>query len=62
MTDNKTGVKCDICSSHVHKYKQDNTVIVECMYCGSKIEEYDCLSKVGDLYGEDEDMFLWKKN
>lgn len=57
MLDNRTGLKCEKCSSHVYKYKLNGVIIIECSHCGHSISEYDeaIHSVVGDLY-EDEDL------
>lgn len=56
MLDNRTGLKCENCSSHIHKYKQDGVIIIECSHCGNSISNYDeAIYLVGDLY-EDEDL------
>ena len=55
MLDNRTDLSCEICSSHVYKYKQDGVLIIECSNCGTKISEYDGAIEIGDLY-EEKDM------
>lgn len=58
MLDNLTGLKCESCNSHIQKYKQDDSIIIECSHCGIKVEELSSNIILDDL-NEEENMYMW---
>lgn len=56
MLDNRAGLICEECSSHIFKYIENDVLIIECSYCGSNSESYDDPIKVGDLFGKENDL------
>ncbi|MDG0860313.1 hypothetical protein [Staphylococcus equorum] len=56
MSDNQTGILCEVCSSHFYKYIENSVLIIECSNCGSNFQTYDYPLEVGDLYDEEKDL------
>jgi predicted RNA-binding Zn-ribbon protein involved in translation (DUF1610 family) len=39
MKDNRTGLICDSCNSHIIAYRHEGKLIFECSYCGERPED-----------------------